>query len=133
MPYSLDPTTDGGKVRLLIFDAVPSGTSAVVGANYFIEDNEIDGILDLNSSDLWYAAADLCRCLAAKYASEAINLGLGKGDIKIDKTKKSDFYIELAKQYTTRSGGDVVEYIDSANYRVTGTGYDASEYVGDNE
>jgi len=131
MSYTCDPTTDRGRVRVLIFDKVPSGTSAVIGTNYFFEDAEIDGALDLNADDLWHCCADLCRSMAAKYADEAINLGLGRGDIKIDKTKKSQFYTNLAQSYMARSGSDVVEYLDSIAYNIDVDGSDNTEYVGD--
>ena len=53
--------------------------------------------------------------------------------MKVDKTKKAQFYLSLAEQYMGRSGWDVSEYIDSVNYHVSGTGSDLSEYVGDDE
>ena len=133
MAYTSDSASDEGRLRLLVYDVVPSGTSAIMGSNYHFEDADLMAFLDLNSDDLWASAADACRAMAAKYADEAISLGLGKGDIKIDKRDKSKFYIALARGYQNRSGIDVNEYIDSVNYYVTGTGLDETEYLGDYE
>ena len=130
MSYTADSTSDVGRLRLLLYDVVPSGTSAVYGSNYYFEDADLEALLDVNASDLWSAAADGCRSLAAKFAAEALNLTLD-GSVKVDKTKKAEFYLGLAEQYAGRSGLDVSEYMDSANYRISGTGSDLSEYVGD--
>ena len=74
------------------------------------EDDYLTNILDLNSDDLWRAAADCCRALAAKYAKEATDLTLGKGDIKIDRKKKASYYLSLAKTYDNRSGSDTYRF-----------------------
>ncbi len=130
MAYSLDTTTDEGVLRTLISDT-SERVSPVKDTDYYFEDAQLTAVLDQNSDDLWAAAADCCRSLAAKFAAEAIKLGLGKRDIYIDKTAKSKFYIALAKDYWIRSGGDSVEFVDSFAYGVSSEGIDVSEYIGD--
>jgi len=131
MAYTNDPSTSEGQLRVLVFDTTTSVTP-IQGVDYQYSDAELTSILDLNSDDLWLAAADLCRSLAAKFSAAAIELGLGKGDIKIDNTERAKGYLALAKGYSARSGADVVEFFDSAAYGITSTGIDTSEYVGDN-
>jgi len=133
MSYTCDYDTDEGRLRTLLYDVVPSGTSAICGTNYYFEDAALTALLELTEDDLWDAAAAGCRAMAAKYAGEAISLGLGKGDISINKQQKPGFYIQLANMYQNRSGSDTgaTEYIDSVNYGVGGTGSDDTEYVGD--
>jgi len=133
MSYTHSPETDEGRLRILLYDVVPSGTSAAIGSNYHFEDADLSALLDMNSDDLWASAADGCRAMAAKLADEAIALGLGKTDIYVDKRKKPDFYLKLAAEYQERSYTDVDEYIDSINYGVSYTGFDDTEYFGDYE
>jgi hypothetical protein len=123
MAYTLDSSTSEGQVRILVGDT--DSTS------YVFEDDYLTNLLDLNSDDIWATAADCCRSLAAKYAKEAFVLGLGKQDIWLDRKKKSDYYIQLSKSFDVKSGGDVVEFFDSYNYNISGTGVDKSEYLGD--
>ena len=130
MAYTNDPNTDEGVLRVMIHDITDVGTP-VRGTDYYFEDAELIAILDQNADDLWAAAADCCRSLGARFANEAIILGLGKRDIYIDKTAKSKFYIALAKDYWTRSENDVGEFVDSFAYEVTPQGTDTSEYIGD--
>lgn len=130
MAYTHDSSTSEGLLRSLIDDTSTAGTP-VVGTDYVFEDAELTNILDLNSDDLWRAAADCCRRLAAKYAKEAIDLGLGRGDIKLDRKKKAAYYLDLAKNFDNRSGGNVTEYIDSFNIDIDVSGRDDSEYIGD--
>ncbi len=130
MAYTNDGSSDLSTVRTLIYD-ITDAASPTRGSDYFFEDTEIEAIIDQNSADLWLAASDLCASLAAKFAAESINLGLGKGDIKIDKTSRSKFYLGLAKNYRQQSGSDVVEFFDSVNSGVNSIGVDMSEYVGD--
>lgn len=122
MSFSHDPSTDEGLLRSLIDDTDST--------DYVFEDNELTNILSLNSSDVWAAAADCSRRLAAKYAKEAENIKLGKGDIEI-KRSKAKYYMQLAGNFQSRSASDVVEYIDSFNIEVNPYGIDNSEYVGD--
>jgi len=124
MAFTHDPTTSAGLCRTNVADTDST--------DYVFEDAEIDAVLDQNSDDVWSASADLCRALAAKYAKEAFDLGLGKGDIKLDRRKKAEYYLQLAKTYEGKSSSsDVIEYMDHYNINVTGLGVDDSEYIGD--
>uniref|UniRef100_A0A6M3LDM5 Uncharacterized protein n=1 Tax=viral metagenome TaxID=1070528 RepID=A0A6M3LDM5_9ZZZZ len=123
MAFTLDAASDVGRVRILINDSD--------SANYEFEDAEIEGIIDINEDDLWRSAADLCRSLAAKYAKAVQKLGLGKGDISIDNSKRSSDYLAMAARYDARSGSAVVEYADSINYNVDPYGSDKTEYIGE--
>jgi hypothetical protein len=130
MAYTHDPASDEGLVRTLIFDKT-SATTPVQGTDYQFEDEEITAVISQNSSDLWNAASDLCRALSAKYAAEAISLGLGKGDISLDLREKSRMYSQLSQQYQAKATtGGTAEYTDSFNYEISGAGIDISEYVG---
>jgi len=132
MAYSLDPNSSEGRIRVLIYD-ITSEAVPVLGTDYFFEDTYITAMLDQNSDDLWKTAADLCRSLAVKFSKDAIELGLGKGDLKIDLTKKSKLYSDLAISFDRKStDGDTSEYMDSYNVGVDQFGIDGSEYVGDN-
>ena len=123
MTFTLDSSSDTGRLRVLIFD--------IDSTDYIFEDAEIEGILEINSSDIWASAADLCRSLAAKYAAEAQITGLGKEDIYLDKKVKAKYYLQMAAQYSSRSGLEVSEYIDSYNFGQDGMGNDETEYIGD--
>ncbi len=125
MSFSFDPTTDVGVLRVLLEDTAE--TSSVSAA---FSDESLTALLDLNSDDIWFAAADGARALAAKFAKEAISIGLGREDIRIDKKKKAEYFLELAKSFHVRSGGDVNEYIDSFNIITDSVGRDQSEYIG---
>jgi len=131
MAYTLDSGSSEGVVRVMIHD-ITSVSSPVLGTDYYFEDDYITAILSQNSDDLWSTAADLCRSLAARFAKEAIELGLGKGDLKIDLRSKARFYGDLAFSYDKKSGGESVsEYMDSVYSDVDSFGIDQSEYVGD--
>ncbi|MFH1643178.1 MAG: hypothetical protein ABH967_00880 [Patescibacteria group bacterium] len=131
MSYSYSESSDEAIVRTLIYDTTDT-VVPVKGTDYYFDDAEITAIISQNSNDLWATAADLCRSLSAKFAKEAIDLGLGKGDLKIDLTKKSKFYYDLAVGYDRKStGGSLEEFMDSMNIQVTEYGEDQSEYVGD--
>lgn len=130
MAYNLDSTTDEGLLRILIEDRT-SVVSPTIGTDYYFEDADLTAILDLNGSNLWDSAADACRSLAARFAKEAIILGLGKQDIYIDKKKKSEYYLGLAKSFAARSGGAVSEFVDNFDYSVGSEGTDSTNYVGD--
>jgi len=124
MAFTHDRDTDLGRIRTLIYDSVST--------DYLFEDSDITAMLDVNESDLWRTAADLCRSAAAKYSKEALKIGLGKKDIDLDLTKRAAFYSELAISFDHKSNaGNMSEYIDSVNYSIGGFGQDNSEYVGD--
>jgi len=123
MSFTHDTSTDEGVIRTLIDDATST--------DYEFEDAEITAVLDQNSGDVWAAAADLCRALAAKYSKKAMRIGLGKQDIELDLRDRAKYYMALASKYDSRSSGDLVEYVDSFNYNIDGDGVDESEYIGD--
>lgn len=123
MAFSHDPTTDRGKVRLLIYDTVEADAA--------FTDAEIDAFLELNSDDIWYAAADAARSLAAKNTSSAFMVRI-EGALQIDKKGIPDYFLLLASKYEGRAGGgssSVVEFIDSLNLDVNILGQDLSEYI----
>ncbi len=122
MTYSFDSSTDVGVLRTLLEDKEESTAE--------FSDEELESLLDLNGDDVWLAAADGARSLAAKFAKEAISIGLGREDIRIDKKKKAEYFLEMAKSFSARSGGDMNEYIDSFNIIVDSVGRDRSEYIG---
>ena len=134
MSYSLDSNSDEGRIRVMIYD-ITSATTPVFGTDYQFEDSYITSMLDQNSDDLWQTSADLCRSLAAKYSKDAIELGLGKGDLKLDLTKRAKFYSDLAISYDRKSqtggSGGASEFIDSFNAGVDSFGNDISEYIGE--
>jgi len=131
MSYSYSESSDEAIVRTLIYDTTDT-VVPVKGTDYYFDDAEITAIISQNSNDLWATAADLCRSLSAKFAKEAIDLGLGKGDLKIDLTKKSKFYFDLSVGYDRKAtGGSLEEFMDSMNIQITEYGEDQSEYVGD--
>ncbi len=130
MAYSLSAGTDEGKVRVLIQD-VTSVAVPVIFVDYYFEDVEITALLDLNESDVWAAAADCAFALAARFAKEAIIIGLGKQDIYIDKKKKSEYFLTLGKTLQSKSAGGITEFVDSFNYNVDIYGNDLTEYIGD--
>ena len=131
MSYTYSSSSDEATVRTLIYDTTDVAVP-VKGTDYYFDDAEITAIISQNSNDLWATAADLCRSLSAKFAKEAIELGLGKGDLKIDLTKKSKFYFDLAIGYDRKStGGSLEEFFDPYNVEVDNFGNDISEYVGD--
>ena len=131
MSYAYNSGSDEATLRTLIYDTTDV-VSPVKGTDYYFDDDEITAIISQNSNDLWATAADLCRSLSSKFAREAIDLGLGKGDLSIDLTKKSKYYADLAFSYDKKSvGGSIEEFMDSANVSVDEFGNDISEYVGD--
>jgi uncharacterized membrane-anchored protein YhcB (DUF1043 family) len=123
MTCTHDPSTDEGLLRTLIQDDDCT--------DYVFEDDELTNVLDQNEGDIWSAAADLCRALAAKYAKSAIFLNLGKYDLVVDSRKKVDYFTTLAKTYETKAGNSVAEYMDSVDYSTGAMGEDTTEYVGD--
>ena len=129
MAYTFSESTDRGKVRLLINDwTTESGPEQ--GTHYWFSDASIDAFLDLNDDDVWAAAADACRSLAADAIGGALLVKLS--GIDIDLKKLPEYWMKLAARYQARSDNvDVVEYIDSFDHQVSEQGEDETEYVGD--
>jgi hypothetical protein len=128
MAYTYSPTTDRGRVRLLIRD-VTNEAGPTIGTDYIFSDASIDALLDLNDNDVWLAAADGCRARAGEKTDGAIAVDLS--GLKVDLKKPPEYWLRLAQVYEKRSGGDVVEYVDSYLHSVSFAGEDESEYVGD--
>lgn len=123
MTFQHDPATDEGLLRTLTQDADST--------DYVFEDDELTNVLDQNEGDVWAAAADLCRALAAKYTKAAVNINLGKYDLVVDTRKKAEYFLSLAMKYDSRSNGSQVDYWDSIDYNVDNAGKDNAEYIGD--
>jgi len=58
--FKFDPTTNIGKVRILIGDRNPD--------EWIFSDDEIQAFIDLNSDNLYFAAADALETMAANDA-----------------------------------------------------------------
>jgi len=126
MSFTMNATTDRGKVRLLCYDTDSD--------DYTFDDDSIDAFLEQNSDSVWLAAADACRSLAAKSASSTFSLKI-PGAIELDKKQIAKVYLSLAEKYEGRASGSVdqiVEYWDSYGYDLDIHGIDETEYVGDN-
>lgn len=108
MPY--DPTTDAGKVRLLIADT---------GASVFT-DAEIQAFLDLAGNDLLLAAAYGCDSLASLYARKSQRLVVL--DIQVDNRDAAKSLQAQAKQFrdqvAEQGGFAVAAMVDSALARI---------------
>ena len=129
MAYTYSITTDRGKIRLLVND-VTTETSPSKGTHYVFDDAEIDELLNMNSSDVWAAAADACRVLSANEILGALRLKLS--GFEIDRSKVPEYWNKLADKYDAKSkAGDIVEFVDSFDHEISEFGEDESEYVGD--
>lgn len=118
MPFTLDSTTDRGKVRLLIGD-----TDTASELNQIFTDAEIDAFLDLENSEVYPAAAAACQAIAASASrTKVAERAVGEG---------AEHFRALAVQYRERSVAEPSEEIDSMDYRIDRFGGDAGEYVGD--
>ena len=123
---TFDATTDRGKVRLYVGDWEDT-------ANMIFTDGAIDAFLEQNSDSIWYAAADGCRAMSAKNASNAFILDIA-GSLMIDKKQVAKAWLALAAKYEARASGSSAqlrEFIDSYDIEMNDTGEDRSEYVGD--
>jgi len=134
LAFTNDPTTDRGKVRLLIKDNAIGEDGPVSGpihgTDFVFTDADIDAFLDLNGDDVWRASADACRSLAADGIGGALLVRLS--GIDVDLKKIPEYWMALAARYQARSDNDdPVEYIDSYDHQISSFGEDESEYVGD--
>lgn len=125
MSFTYDPTTNRGKVRLLLAD-----TDTATVANQIFSDAEIDAFLSMESGEIYAGAAAGCEALAAAASHSAISIKAGRIlDIKRDQVPVH--YRALAEKYRSRSISAPSEQIDSMDYGVDAFGVDGSEYVGD--
>jgi len=129
LSYSYSLSTSRGKVRLLIRDTTDE-VVPIKGEHYVFSDAEVDAFLELNSEDVWAAAADGCNALAADEILGALRLKLS--GFEIDRTKVPEYWNKLAEKYEKKAKeGAVVEFIDSFAYEISEFGEDDSEYMGD--
>jgi len=129
MSYTYNTSTDRGLVRLYIRDTTHA-EPPIQGKDYVFTDAEIDAFLDQNSSDVWAAAADACRTLAADEILGALRLKLN--GFEIDREKVPNYWLKLAEGYDKKAkDGAVVEYVDSFDHKVSAFGEDETEYIGD--
>lgn len=81
-------------VRLLISDNVDAG--------HFFEDEEIEFAIS-QETNLYRAAANLCRTVAARLARD---VSLDDAVVKFDSRKAADHYLTLAKTYDAKADAD---------------------------
>ena len=72
MTFTYDPTTDAGKVRLLIRDTDTSDPAKQV-----FQDAEVDALLDLEAGDVKLAAANALDTIASNHALLVKKVKLG--------------------------------------------------------
>lgn len=128
MPFTYDPATSRGRVRLLVSD-----TDAATAANQIFDDAEIDAFLSLENGEVYAAAAAACGSIAGSTARSAIAYrALGRDGLDIDRRSVPEHFRKLAESYRERATkGAPAEEIDSMDYRIGPFGQDQSEYVGD--
>lgn len=125
MAFTFNPTTDRGKVRLLVSD-----TDLAVATNQIFSDAEIDALLSLESGDVYMAAAAACESISASAARS--NIAWSSAGQSIDKKGIASNYRDLARIYRKRaSDGAPFEEIDAADIAISAWGVDSSEFVGD--
>lgn len=107
MPFTYDPTTDRGKVRLLITDVEVSDAS-----KQLFQDAEIDAFLAMNTGVKRAAAAALLTIAA----SEAlVGKVLRTQDLQSDGAKLADALRALAKQLRAEADRDEDDAADAAD------------------
>ena len=126
MAFTYDPTTDRGKVRLLIYD----NTDGTYKEDYFFSDADIDALLEINGDSVWYSASEACRIMAVNATSTNYLFKI-PGAIELDKRKIAESYTNLADKYESRTGGgseNIIEFVDSFAIDYDLLGNDQSEY-----
>ena len=105
MSYTYDPTTDRGRVRLLVRDTDEK--------SYVFSDAEIDVFLALAESDVFLAAAMACRNLTGRGVKEFTGVSLG--GYRLD-ASTADGWSKLADVYEqmacNKARGDSVDIAD---------------------
>jgi hypothetical protein len=127
MAFTFDPTTNRGKVRLLVSD-----TDDQTAANQVFTDAEIDAFLSLEDNEVYAAAAAAAQSMAANASRSAIKY-IAQKILELDLKDVPKHFRELAEEYRERSIAGPGEEIDAANYRVGTFGGDGTEYLGDPE
>ena len=124
MAFTYDPTTDRGRVRLLVAD-----TETARAEDQIFSDAEIDAFLSLESNEVYAAAAAACSAVAASASRSAVAWRVMDSSLDMKAVPKA--YRELAEDYRARSVAAPAEEIDSMDYTISPFGKDLSEYVGD--
>lgn len=119
---AIDYTLSPGRVRMLIGDTNEAAP--------IMSDGEITAALALNGSDVYAAAADCCRAIAASAAKSAIAWSSLAGELSIDKTNVPKWYLKLAEEYQAKVGqNDTADYMIDWSLKVNRIdGKDDTEY-----
>lgn len=95
MPWTyLGPTTDAGKVRLLIGDTEATDPQ--------LQDEEITWFLS-EAGNVYGAAVAACEALAAKYARHVNRSVAGAGGLSVSAGDRAQHYRDLAETIQTRA------------------------------
>lgn len=110
MTATYDPTTDAGKVRLLIHDTDDDDA--------LFTDEEVDAALDFEGGSVRRAAAFLASSLASNAAM--LSRIVKRGDMEEDTTKVAASYTKLSEALYARADADdsatIMEDIATPNY-----------------
>jgi len=104
-------------------------------SSFIMTDDEVDAALSLNGDDVFAAAADCCRAIAASAAKSAIAYSLLGSEMRVDKKSVPRYYLELADKYDAKAGStDTEDYMVEWPLLVEKvTGYDDSDYASDDD
>lgn len=124
MAFTYDPSTNRGRVRLLLSD-----TDTVTEANQIFSDAEIDAFLSLENNSVYAAAAAGCRSIAASTSRSAI--AWKALNESIDREAVPRHFRLLAGEYEDKADSVPAEEIYSSDYNVNRYGDQTGEAVGD--
>ena len=122
MAFTYDPTTDRGKVRLLLRD-----TDTVNSEYQLYTDAEIDAFLSMAGSDIYLAASDACLALATDAARQAILYRVLNQDLEMDRRQIPRMYRELAAEYKKQAANQGGFSLDLGNWKVGSAGVDDTD------
>jgi len=96
-----------------------------------MSDNEVTAALALNSNDVYGAAADACRAIAASAAKSAIAWSALAGELSIDKSNVPKWFLKLAEEYSAKVGlNDTADYTVDWSVKINRIdGKDDSDYT----
>ena len=95
MSYTTDPTTDIGRVRLLIQDTDPFNP-------IYPDDNQISAFLELEGGDIKFSAALALESIAANMAFVLRVIKIL--DLQTDGQKTAQSFLDIAKRYRDLTG-----------------------------
>jgi hypothetical protein len=100
-------------------------------AALIMSEDEITAALALNSNDVYGAAADCCRAIAASAAKSAIAWSALAGELSIDKTNIPKYFLKLALDYDAKVGlNDTTDYTVDWSVKINRIdGKDDSDYT----